>query len=259
MPETADSFTVGAVFSGFENRFLERSTFTVDYWSIELEDVISAVGASTIVQRCFNRDGANPTYSPTNEWCQLFVREPTNGGVINLKQLARNQSFTNTSGVDISGNIGMDLPNELGSVDVSLVSTWMEKYESQTTVVDPINDFAGTIGTGGSTPEWRHTITPTWSRGPAQAQITARFIDEMVHANTVTGGSPLSNTGVKATWYYDLTGRYEIMEGVTIRGGVNNVTDQNPRLYTPNVQSNTDPSMYDVLGRRYFVGFDVRF
>jgi outer membrane receptor protein involved in Fe transport len=259
MPETADSFTLGAVINGFEHRLLERSTFTVDYWSIELEDVISSVGASTIVQRCFNRDNANPTYSPTNQWCQLFVREPTNGGVINLKQFARNQAFTNTSGVDISGNIGMDLPNELGSVDVSLVSTWMEKYESQTTIVDPINDFAGTIGSGGSTPEWRHTVTPTWSRGPAQAQITARFIDEMVHANTVTGGSPITNTGVKATWYYDLTGRYEIMEGVTIRGGINNVTDQLPRLYSPNVQSNTDPSMYDVLGRRYFVGFDLRF
>ncbi len=261
MPETADSFTLGAVFSGFQNELLERSTFTVDYWSIELEDVISSVAAATIVQRCFNRDGANPTFSPTNEWCQLFTRDANDGGVINLKQLGRNQSFTNVSGVDFSGNIGMDLPNEMGSIDVSLVSTWTEKSEGQTTSVDPINDFVGTIGsgTGGSTPEWRHTVTPTWIFGAAQAQITARFIDEMVHSNTVTGGSPLSNTGTKATWYYDLTGRYEIMEGVTIRGGVNNVTDQQPRLYSPNVQANTDPSLFDVLGRRYFVGFDVRF
>ena len=213
------------------------------------------------MQRCFNRDGANPTFSPTNEWCQLFTRDANDGGVINLKQLGRNQSFTNVSGVDFSGNIGMDLPNEMGSIDVSLVSTWTEKSEGQTTSVDPINDFVGTIGsgTGGSTPEWRHTVTPTWIFGAAQAQITARFIDEMVHSNTVTGGSPLSNTGTKATWYYDLTGRYEIMEGVTIRGGVNNVTDQQPRLYSPNVQANTDPSLFDVLGRRYFVGFDVRF
>ena len=261
MPETADTYTVGAVFSGFEQSLLERSTFTVDYWSIELEDVIAAVGATTIVQRCFNRDNANPTYSPTNEWCQLFVREPTNGGVINLKQFARNQAFIKTSGVDFSGNIGMDLPNDFGSIDIALVSTWVEKNESQTTIVDPINDFAGTIGsgTGSASPEWRHTITPTWMRGPAQAQITARYLDEMVHANTVTGGSPTTNTGTKATWYYDLTGRYEILEGVTIRGGVNNVTDQKPRLYSPNVQSNTDPSTFDVLGRRYFVGFDVRF
>jgi outer membrane receptor protein involved in Fe transport len=100
---------------------------------------------------------------------------------------------------------------------------------------------------------------PNLNRGPAQAQITARYIDEMVHANTVTGGSPVSNTGTKATWYYDLTGSYEVLEGVTVRGGINNVSDQKPRLYSPNVQSNTDPSMFDVLGRRYFVGFDVRF
>lgn len=261
MPESADSFTVGAVFSGFQNEILERSTFTVDYWSIDLKDVIASVAAETIVQRCFNRDNLNPTFSPTNQWCQLFTRDGNDGGVINLIQLDRNQAFTTVSGVDFSGNIGMDLPNELGSVDVSLVSTWTEKSESQTTSTDPIYDFAGSIGsvTGGSTPEWRHTISPTWVRGAAQAQITARFIDEMVHSNTVTGGSPLSNTGTKATWYYDLTGRYEVMEGVTIRGGVNNVTDQQPRLFSPSNQANTDPSVFDILGRRYFVGFDLRF
>jgi hypothetical protein len=27
-------------------------------------------------------------------------------------------------------------------------------------------------------------------------------------------------------------------------------------LYSPNVQANTDPSTYDVLGRRFFAGFN---
>ena len=84
----------------------------------------------------------------------------------------------------------------------------------------------------------------------------------MVHGPlTVTRKQPLlwTNTGVpEKTWYVDMWARYNIMENVTLRLGVNNLLDQEPRLYTPNVQSNTDPSVYDALGRRYFFGVDVR-
>jgi hypothetical protein len=30
-------------------------------------------------------------------------------------------------------------------------------------------------------------------------------------------------------------------------------------VYTPNIQANTDPSTFDVLGRRYFVGLNAKF
>jgi hypothetical protein len=36
------------------------------------------------------------------------------------------------------------------------------------------------------------------------------------------------------------------------------VFDEEPQLYSPNVQANTDPSLYDVLGTRYFVGINYR-
>jgi iron complex outermembrane receptor protein len=39
---------------------------------------------------------------------------------------------------------------------------------------------------------------------------------------------------------------------------VNNVADEGPALYVPNVQAGTDPSTYDILGRRFFVGFNLR-
>ena len=40
---------------------------------------------------------------------------------------------------------------------------------------------------------------------------------------------------------------------------VNNLTDKDPPLFTSYSNSNTDPSTYDVLGRRYFVGVSARF
>jgi outer membrane receptor protein involved in Fe transport len=44
-----------------------------------------------------------------------------------------------------------------------------------------------------------------------------------------------------------------------LRGGVTNLTDKDPPNYPGAIQSNTDPSTYDVLGRRYFVSAMYKF
>ncbi|WP_422010299.1 TonB-dependent receptor domain-containing protein [Roseateles sp.] len=255
MPEKSKSFTAGLVLQPTKDL-----SATIDYWSIDLKDVIGSVDATTIVQRCFNRDGANPTFSATNGWCQLFSRNANDGGVINLKQLSRNQAFTKVSGVDLGLDYGLSL-QQLGSLRWNLLATWTEKNTSQTTSVDPVNDFVGTIGstTASASPKWRASLTTIYSLGGLSVQMTNRYIGKMVHANTVTGGSPVSNTGTAATWYHDLSARYALTSNISVRAGVSNVTDQQPRLYTPNIQANTDPSTFDVLGRRYFVGLNAKF
>lgn len=254
-PEKATSFTAGLVFQPTRDL-----SVTADYWSIDLEEVIAAVGAVTIVQRCFNLDGANPTFDPNNQWCQLYRRDASSGGVVALQQLSRNQAFTKVSGVDLALDYSLKL-KEYGNLRWNVQGTWTEKYESQTTSVDPIRDFAGSIGatTGASTPEWRANINTTYSLGNLSVQLTNRWIDKMIHSNVVLGGSPVANTGTPATWYHDISARYAITPNLTVRAGIANLTDQQPRLYSPNVQSNTDPSTFDVLGRRYFVGLNARF
>lgn len=258
-PEESQSWTFGFVANapfGTSYSFLEDLYVSVDYWSIELENVIAAVGATTIIQRCFNRDNANPTYDINNEWCQLFERSASNGGIENLQTTSRNQSFINTSGVDLVVGWNRDF-GSIGTYGLNFVTTWVEKFQSQTTAVDPVNDFAGTIGsgTGSSTPEWRFTLTNSWEWENLTAQLVTRYIDGMDHAVTVTGGTA---AGVPATWYNDVRVNYDLNESISLRAGVNNVLNQDPRLYSPNVQANTDPSTYDVLGRRFFFGVNMR-
>jgi iron complex outermembrane receptor protein len=258
-PETADSWSAGVVMNSPFNTggFMDSLYLSVDYWSIEMEEVIAAVGALTIIQRCYNRDGANPGYNPANQWCSLFQRDAADGRVVDLLQLSQNQAITNTSGVDIVVGFGFDL-GSMGSLDFNTVATWVELYETQTTSVDPTYDFVGTIGsgTGSATPEWRTTINATWSMDALTIGTTARWIDEMAHSNSVTGAG--AGTGVPDKWYFDLRGSFDLTSNLTIRAGVNNVADTQPPLYAPNVQANTDPSTYDVLGRRFFVGFNLR-
>ena len=260
-PEEADSYTFGFVAnSPWTDPALERLYLSVDYWSIEINDVIASVGATTIIERCFNRDDANPNFDINNEWCQLFGRDDANGRIVDLQQLARNQATTATSGADIVVGWGYDFGG-YGDLDLNLIATWVEKYESQTTSADPVYDFVGTIGsgTGSATPEWRATLNTTYSLNDLSLTLTSRWIDAMGHSAVVTGSSPESNTGTPGTHYFDLRGTYDLTDNVRLRAGVNNLFDQEPRLYSPNVQANTDPSTFDVLGRRFFVGVNARF
>lgn len=267
-PEESTSWTVGLVlsspFSG--NSFAESLGLSVDYWSIDLDKAIGTFTASTIVQRCYNRDGANPTYDPSNSWCQLFQRDPSNGGVINLAQTNNNDSRIETAGVDISARWGFDLADvgmDVGSLNWNAVATWIDTYDNQTLVgaADPVYDFVGTIGstTGSAVPEWRYTLNTNYSTDDLSMNLALRYIQDMDHGNVVTGGSPVSNTGVDQTWYLDLNGTYSLTDYIELRGGINNLLDQEPRLYTPNVQANTDPSLYDVVGRSAFVGVKLKF
>jgi iron complex outermembrane recepter protein len=59
--------------------------------------------------------------------------------------------------------------------------------------------------------------------------------------------------------YIDLNASWYATEKAEISVGVINVTDQEPPLYTNPAQMNTDPSTYDVLGRRYFMRAAYKF
>ena len=46
---------------------------------------------------------------------------------------------------------------------------------------------------------------------------------------------------------------------VLLRVGIENATDEDPPIFPSYSQSNTDPSQYDVLGRRYYVSLNYSF
>jgi outer membrane receptor protein involved in Fe transport len=44
-----------------------------------------------------------------------------------------------------------------------------------------------------------------------------------------------------------------------LRAGVENLTDAEPPIFPSWIAANTDPSQYDVLGRRYYLEMGYRF
>ncbi|MDQ1345535.1 MAG: iron complex outerrane recepter protein, partial [Pseudomonadota bacterium] len=50
-----------------------------------------------------------------------------------------------------------------------------------------------------------------------------------------------------------------VLDGLTLRAGIENLTNEDPPLVASPIQANTDPSQYDVLGRRYYLNLTYRF
>jgi outer membrane receptor protein involved in Fe transport len=295
--EKADTFTLGGVFgSPWEGQWTDRLTVSLDYYNIKIKDPILVFDTNTAIASCFNYNGANPTYSNTNVYCAGIQR--TGGSLTNatinnpLAPLTgdrawpfENGGVVKTSGVDVQIAYGFDwawmgLPDWMGRVDTSLLVTHVLNYEQADRQGLPATDYTGTIsyfgaGLGSSFPDWKATFNTRlsfdevgvmgWTASDFSLGSRVRFIDAMKNrqfaqypGETFLGTAGV-NPNVKSTFYWDLDATLGLTDNVELKIGVNNVLDQQPRLYAPNVQSGTDPSTYDIVGRRLFGQVKMRF
>jgi outer membrane receptor protein involved in Fe transport len=264
--ETSDSFTAGLVWSpAIDQRFFRRFQLAVDWYQIELEDVVGNLTVQTIVGACFNTEGTNPGFSNDNFYCQQFDRLGS-GNITNVQVNQVNLAAWKVSGVDIQLDHALELsdlglPEGAGRFETNVVVSWLDTFKKQARPGAPFLENGGTIGgdlSGGAYPTWKWTASFTWNVDPLRVMFRWRHIDSMLDFRNVPVFSP---TSVSPPTYnaYDLVGWYALSERVTLRAGVNNLTDKDPYLFTSYSNSNTDPSTYDVLGRRYFVGLSARF
>lgn len=252
--ETATTYSIGAVWqSQFQDPLLANLSASIDYYNIEVEDAVGTVSASDMIQLCFNANGtSNPTYDPNNFYCTLFDRDPLSGNIINPISTNANLATLRVSGVDFQVDWSYDIGP--GTLDLGWVGTWQENAEYQTLPGGAFRQQEGTISnaTASAYPEWKWTADAYYRMGPASIGARWQHINEMANFNNLA-------TGVPTMDYFDLIASYDILDNVTLRFNVNNITDEQPPFYTPSVQANTDPSTYDVLGRRYTVGITARF
>jgi outer membrane receptor protein involved in Fe transport len=295
--EKADTFTIGGVFqSPWEGQWTDRLTVSLDYYNIKIKDPILVFDTNTAIASCFNYNGANPTLSNANLFCAGIRRTGgslTSATIINPAAPVggdqawpfENGGVVKTSGIDFQVAYGFDwawmgLPDWLGRVDMSVLLTHVLEYKQADRQGLPTTDYTGTIGyfgsgLGSSYPDWKATFNTRlafdkigmmgWETSDFSLGSRVRFIDAMKNrqfaqypGETFLGTAGV-NPNVKSTFYWDLDATLGLTDNVELKIGVNNVLDQQPRLYAPNVQSGTDPSTYDIVGRRLFGQVKMRF
>jgi outer membrane receptor protein involved in Fe transport len=268
-PEEADTYTYGVVWTP---SFVPGFNLSVDYFDIQVDGLVSSVGALNTLNLCYGQNDAAACGRITrNAGGQLWV------GTGVVQDLANNIGGLATTGLDFNANYAFDWEDlgvaNLGSVQLSFVGTLLNELVTDTglgtasSVYDCAGFFANQCGT--PNPEYRHRARATWLT-PWDMDLSATWRHygevELAVLNATTG--TLNNGGTRLDRYFDaenyldLAATWQVMDTVTLRAGVNNVLDDNPQLsYSVGTtgNGNTYPQLYDSLGRYFFFGVTANF
>ncbi|MBX5461879.1 MAG: TonB-dependent receptor [Steroidobacteraceae bacterium] len=265
-PESADTYTIGAVWQG-EIGSAQRLRASLDYWNYDVSDTIGQVSAGSIVNRCFNDAGANPTYDPANPWCARFHRNAA-GDIEGILQPFDNLGELKVKGIDAQIDFGTPLGDRYGNLTVNLLVTRLLSWDFAEDNLSPFGHFEGTISTGlaETYPEWKAVTNLGWHFGQFSVDWNIRYIDGMRVVNNDALGSPVQDgliTSIGSYAYHRLTGTWSPTDAFHVTLGVDNLFDKDPPIYTDDaqagVQANTEPGTYDVLGRRFFLVGQYKF
>lgn len=253
--ETADTYTAGFVIEPrFDAAWLRKLQMSVDWYDITIDDAITYVMAEDAVERCYERQ-FNPSLSVTNDYCSYFARDLSTGVIVDATSILRNTAGYKTRGIDLQLDWGM--PAGPGEVGLNwLVSHVLSFEELQARGVAPV-EADGTIGAvvGGSLPDWKWNLRASYLWNDFDFVLQWQYVDSLRDAE-------FPDFRIDAQSYLDFVIGYEFaagsLAGLTLRAGVENLTDADPPIFPSYVQANTDPSQYEVLGRRYFVRMNYR-
>ena len=255
--ETADTLTVGFVLQSWSaHPQLSGMQLSLDWYRIELTDAITQVFANEFVPQCFD-PRVNPDFDATNEMCGYFSRDPVTHEIADVMDINQNIVGYEVSGIDAQFDWGFAWGP--GDMNLNWLVSWMDHFETTAVKGLPAVDSVGIVGgnfLGGSLPEWKTNLNISYTWGALSVAGQWRYIDGM-HDRDVP------EYEVPSYDYIDAYVSYEFgqgtFDGLTLRAAVENITDDEPPLLPSPVQANTDPSQYDVLGRRYSLGVSFRF
>ncbi|MCH8686580.1 TonB-dependent receptor plug domain-containing protein [Pedomonas mirosovicensis] len=257
--EKSKTITVGAVISP---PVVPGLNFTIDYFKVKVDDAITSINGNQTLADCFS------TLDPNSETCKSIHRLAS-GQLDYVSTQLKNIGSLKVEGLDVQTDYRFDLPealalgDDLASVSLQAVASWLFERSTQVLAGQEAVDCAGKMG-GGCTgigifavPDFKLLLGATYTSGPLNWRLQGRMIGGLKLYEGVT--SPVEKTS--AQWYFDTSVSYDVTDGLQLYGGIDNLFNNKPPIMGTALagDANTDPSLYDVIGRRFFVGARARF
>ncbi len=265
--EKAKTITLGAVIAPDQIRGF---SLTVDYFNIKLDNAIGIVPRATSIQQCLL------TSQP--QFCNNVIRYDNTGYIRTVNAQNINISDTKTSGIDVNLRYGRALGLITDDrLDLSVLYTHTISYKSQSDPAAPVNSGVGNLEFGGVFRD-KVNATASYSAGPFSVNWTATYLSPMVdtvrdefaeYADSIDLAPEIAaHNEIKARIYHDVQLRARVGEEskqMEMFFGVTNLFDRKPPkledsvFYGTITGTTTAADIYDPIGRRFYVGAQLRF
>ena len=251
VPETADTFTAGFVFT--PELSAGDLSVTVDWWRIELEDAISSFGVQFTLDQCY--------VSQVQSSCDLITRR--NDADYTIRDIVdANVNLASQTGEGIDTEIRFNFDTEIGQFETALL--WAHLLERNKTPRPgaPVQKLRGThtpvtAEDGGTYAKDKINASIHYHRGDFSVGYLAEYISAIdAPAVFVNYVQP-----VDSIVYHDLVFNYtfDTLGTTKLTAGFTNLTDEAPPYIDPGFNATTDPNTYRVFGRGYFVRLSQTF
>jgi iron complex outermembrane recepter protein len=136
--EQANTWTMGVVMD-----FLDGFTLTLDWFEIEIQDMIAVENADAVFERCLS-PAFNPAANPNHPACTMILRDPANGNVVSTDLSFTNLGRAQTSGVDVQLNWSRQFG--WGGLNLNVLGSYNLENITQTQPDQAEIDWKGTMG-----------------------------------------------------------------------------------------------------------------
>ncbi|MDX2142815.1 MAG: TonB-dependent receptor [Rhodospirillaceae bacterium] len=262
-PEKAHTYQYGLV---IQPRWISNLSMSVDFFRYTITDSVGTIPINTLLSNLCHDDASRPFAS--NQFCAQIRRDATGtqggavpGGAIEVILTNQNIASTKVEGWDYSIAYGFRTEDVFGSdygtIALRLDATWMYEFNQQGLPGQAYVQFANTITN--ATPEWKANASVRWEYEDLALQWNTLYIGSMIASQTQQLG--VLNPFKTGKYYrHDARATYQVNDSIVVRGGINNLFDENPpRLPETFTGTGTGSSQYDNRGRFFYIGANATF
>ena len=250
-PEKADTTTVGLV---LQPDWVPGLSLAADYYDIRIRDAISVLGVQNIINRCA---------AVQDETCGLIDRNGVTGLITRVQNRVLNVAEARSRGIDVEAAWRRPVTIFGGGESMALRLFGNHTLESSSTsLTGPRIDRAGQTGLGGGAPRWQSNLSLAYQRGPLQFTVQERLVSSGRYSATY-GPTSLDDNRIRSASYTNLRVGWEPARwaGMTLFATVSNLFDESPPRagdwgFVGSLPTNE--SLFDVLGRRFVAGIQLR-
>lgn len=273
-PEESESFTFSTV---IRPRFIPNFSLVLDYYEIEITNVIASVTAQTAANNCVNGVGLNPAacstifrnvaavanpQSPQDASEAFKVGAPQGDPIGGFIQGSINYAALTTRGLDFTATYRWDFEEMMGRdwgvLNYSIGGLWLIEQENFLNAANP-ND-GNELSSDLFYPRVRFTSSLTWT--PNDVWSVNWSMDWQTSQDILSPRDFINNADSRSQDYldtgnfarHDFTFRWNVRDDLSLRTGVVNAFDNEPAEWL----GTTLYSNFDPYGRRFFIGLNYR-
>lgn len=262
-PANSKNYTLGVVYSP---KALKGFSASLDYWDIKQTDLVSSIGATTILQDV-ETNGATSPYVSQVHFMSFTGANPTAPGQISVghapDDIYVTDTLVNIAGVKLSGfdlklNYTYNADN-VGRFDFSSNIGYYSKYEVTSLPGSTPEDDTGLASfANGTLPRWSSYSSVEYNQGKYNGFLGWRHIPSV--RNIVTDENLASFDSFDLSGSYVFGSEIKVLSGAKVTLGVTNIFNKfgppAPDIFT---DSGVDTSTYGAMGRFIYIDLKYKF